>query len=147
MKTASYYRDQYRVRAGKEPMLKVHRNSSKQTSFIQRSKLIEFFKESVNETNGTTYFTHPDDIKDVEKENTKINVILKPFFSRCDNDLDKAKEVIQFFSGEYGSWCNWKPSVCFRRETVQDYENRDKGNKGDKKMTEDEIYEALKSIR
>lgn len=122
MKNLSHFRDQYRARIGKPPML--HRNSQKQSAFLQRSKLVDIFKGKVNPVHNTTYFTHPDDIKDIEKENAKINAQIKIFFSRCDEDLDKATKVIEFYAGEYGEWCNWKPSICFRKETVQDYENK-----------------------
>lgn len=122
MKNLSHFRDQYRIRAGKPPMIK--RNSPKQSAFLKRSSLIEIFKSAVNSANDKSYFSHPDDIADLEKENSKLNGMIKVFFSRCDEDIEKAKKVIEFYAGEYGEWCSWKPSMCFRKETVQDYENQ-----------------------
>lgn len=121
MKNLSHFRDQYRLRAGKPPMIK--RNSPKQSAFLKRSSLIEIFKSAVNSAHDKSYFSHPDDIADLDKENSKLNGMIKIFFSRCDEDLEKAKKVIEFYAGEYGEWCNWKPSQCFRKETVQDFEN------------------------
>lgn len=121
MNNLSHFRDQYRIRGGKPPMIK--RNTPRQSAFIKRSSLIHYFQEKVNKSHSKSYFTHPYDISDLEKENSKLNGMIKIFFLRCDEDTEKAKQVIDFFSGDYGEWCNWKPSQCFRKETVQDFEN------------------------
>lgn len=121
MKNKQYFLNAARERLGKPPM--IHRSTPKQTDFLKRSKLVEIFKVKVNTANGKNYFTHPIDIKDIEKENSKINSMIKIFWERCDRDLAKATEVISWFAGDYGEFCSWKPSVCFRKETVADYEN------------------------
>jgi predicted transport protein len=131
MKNKQYFLNERRRELGKPPMI-IRRNTPKQTEFIKRSSLIEYFKKAVNSKYNKNYFTHPSDIADIKKENAKISVQLKMFFDRCDKDIKKCQEVIDFFSDEYGKWCNWKPSICFRKDTVIDFENNieNKNNNG-----------------
>jgi phage replication O-like protein O len=129
MKTHKDFLNEYRIRAGKEPMAKIT-PTEKQLDFIVRSKLIDIFKSEINPIHGKSYFTDPEDIADIEKENAKINGQIKIFWIRCKKDLNFATEVIKDFATDKNSYCNWKPSVCFRKETVIDFENKSE-NRGE----------------
>jgi hypothetical protein len=98
--------------------------TKKQADFINRDCVIGFFKKAVNDIHGKTYFTHPRDIENINKENSRLNGQIKKFWERCDKDRNKAKEVIDWYAGKYGEWKNWSPQWCFREETVIDYENK-----------------------
>lgn len=122
MKNKKYFLNQYRERLGKEPM--ETKLTEKQLDFITRSSLIEYFKKAVNEIHSKSYFTDPDDIADLKKENSKINGQIKLFWGRCKKNKKKAEEVIDWYSREYGKWKNWSPGFCFRKDTVIDFENK-----------------------
>jgi len=111
-----------------EPPLKIEM-TEKQREWFVRAKLVDYFKDKINIRHSKDYFSHPDDIADIKKENSKITKNIKAFFSRCDKNSEKAKEVIDWFSGEDGEWCGWKPQGCFRKDTVVDFENRKKPKK------------------
>lgn len=99
------------------------KKSSKQEKYFERCKLVDYFKEAVNQEHGKSYFTHPDDVKDVLKENSKITAQMKIFVER-GGGIEKAKEIIIWFANGYGEWCEYKPSGCFRKETIIDFENK-----------------------
>ena len=140
MKNLSHFRDEYRERAGKPPMVK--RNSPAQTLLFARQKLITFFRDKSWEIHRTTYFSHPVDMKDAIAANSAIGRLLKKFFERCDNDVEKGKEVITWFleSDDFrASENSYSPMVCFTTRTVMDFEN--KGFK--KKETNEERAKRL----
>lgn len=122
MKNKKFFVNQYRERMGKEPM--ETKLTEAQLDFFKRSQLIPVFQEAVNHCHSKSYFTNPHDITDLKRENSKINGAIKLFWIRCDKDIKKATEVIQWFSGKYGEWKLWSPMYCFRSGTVVDYENR-----------------------
>jgi len=123
MKNKKYFVNQYRERLGKEPIETTL--TENQLDFIIRDNLIPIFKKAVNEVHDKTYFAEDDDVTDYTKENSRLNAQIKLFWNKCKKDMDLATEVIIWFAGDYGKFCNWKPSVCFRKETVVDYRNRE----------------------
>jgi hypothetical protein len=127
MKTYKSFLNQRRKEKGLEPVK--FELSDDQKDFFERSKLIPVFKKAVNENLSKSYFEDPDDIEDLKRENSKINIGIKKFWIRCKKDFNKASEVIEYFAGDYGAWCNWKPAVCFRKDTVVDFENKEKPKK------------------
>lgn len=120
------YKTKYDIAKQRGQQLKKQPRSTKQENVINRMKLVDYFKAKASDYHGKEFFSHPDDIKDVKKENTKIAKLLKDFYRRCDEDMDKAKEVVDFFLGsENYSWSDYRPAVCFRKDTIQDFENQD----------------------
>lgn len=127
MKNKKFFVNQYRERAGKEPIKSSV--SEKQMDMLIRDNLIPIFKKAVNEVHDKDYFAEDDDVTDYTKENSRLNAQIKLFWNKCKKDISLATEVINWFGGDYGKFCNWKPSVCFRKETVVDYKNRPKERK------------------
>ena len=122
MKNKKYFLDILRKEKGLPPMQ--YKFSENQWDFFDGSKLIPLFKKAVIDTKNLSYWEHPDDIADLEKENSRINGQIKIFWKRCDKNLEKATAVINWYSSDYGKWKNWSPGYCFRKDTVVDYENR-----------------------
>lgn len=120
-KTARQFTNQRRAEIGKSPLQQ--KMTKKQVDYFERSKLVDYFKEAVNQEHGTKYFTHPEDIKNVRSENAKISKNMKDFYARCDFKIEKAKEVINWFASGAGEWCEYSPQGCFRKDTVVGFEN------------------------
>lgn len=115
------------------------KKTSKQEQYLERCKLVDYFKEAVNQEHGKSYFTHPDDIKDIQKENSKISAMMKTFVDRCET-IEKSKEVIDWFAtgqNKFFEETGYKPQICFRKETVVEFEN----NKNNKTKTKKEWWQ------
>lgn len=107
------------------PKKKKIRLSGDQWDYIIRSQLIPVFKKAVNQVHGKDYFKEEDEETDFTNENSRLCGQIKQFWNKCGGDFKKAKEIIEWFASDYGKFCNWKPSVCFRKETVIDWRNRE----------------------
>lgn len=127
MKNKKYFLDRTRERLGKPPI--ISRHSPKQKAYFQRNLLIPFFRDQAKELHGTTYFEHPLDFKSAENANSAVGKLLKDFFTRCDSDLDKAKEIVTWYltNEDYfrATENQYSPTVCFSLRTVTDFENKD----------------------
>ncbi len=121
-KTHKDFTNALRAEKGKPP-LTPKKLTLNQINFITRSSLVDYYKQAVNSKYNKSYFTHPSDIDDIEKENSKMSMQIKIFYQRCIDD-NFAREVIDFFAGDYGKFFEWKPNGCFRKDTIIDFENR-----------------------
>jgi len=99
---------------------KPSKKTKKQETTLLAMKLIDHYREKASEYHGLTYLNHPSDL------NAKIRNLVISFYKRCDEDVGKAKKVVDYYLDSYGAWCSYTPDNCFTNKTIMAYENRDK---------------------
>lgn len=121
-KTERAFLDVRRIEAGKEPMEKKPMTQVQDTA-VRGLLLAEYYRTKAYEYHGLTFFSHPEDRKSIDSVNGQLRKQLIAFYKRCDEDAEKAHQVIDWYLDTHGAWCNYEPRNCFKPEVVSQYEN------------------------
>jgi hypothetical protein len=123
------YKSKYAIAKQKGIRLKRLPKTDKKRIAEDALNSVSYFREKAMEIHGFKY----------SEENKQRNaVVLKNAKMIVEKiGLDKTKELIDWFLYEDNIWCNYKPEVCFRMTTLEDFDNKDIKPKSKKEVLQE----------